>query len=537
MEQMTKEELIEFFIEQLGDNRILGKVISIDQIREKLNYIINDITYRQNKTIFAKASWNPEPTGKGSLNFDLEKISTFEEYKKIIVHELLHALSTKIVLLGDGIYKNRKFKKINAKTGLELIKCSRYFIDGKNIQSSTENVAINEGMTDTLAEMITGVQNDTYNSQKNIYKIVSIIIGEDNALKEYFSENVPEEQAVLDIFKQDLIEKYGECLGNIINEDLKKVLVLSDKLLNTEINSVINGTTSRVTMMQDEIKNELCNTIENIICELIEWEEPEIIAKIDDILKLLISLNERISTKILNEFSQNQIMNTEEKQSMMDSILKKYFEVCPKSKRDWLAICNLYIESGNITLQNWNKKPILKNILEQDKPETVEDINSKVDKIKYKQVGDYYMLLCDDNYRNGSRMGELNKRIFDKNGMELNEDIIWSSSDRPVDTEVHNMVNKRIFKTKFDISQEEEISNLMEQLSQKQKDFKNRVLLDNQNKENNAYMNISSIGKMFRIRCVPDSENSNKIFEDFYYLNDNGLLEQIELRRRKKIYG
>jgi len=263
MEQMTKEELIEFFIEQLGDNRILGKVISIDQIREKLNYIINDITYRQNKTIFAKASWNPEPTGKGSLNFDLEKISTFEEYKKIIVHELLHALSTKIVLLGDGIYKNRKFKKINAKTGLELIKCSRYFIDGKNIQSSTENVAINEGMTDTLAEMITGVQNDTYNSQKNIYKIVSIIIGEDNALKEYFSENVPEEQAVLDIFKQDLIEKYGECLGNIINEDLKKVLVLSDKLLNTEINSVINGTTSRVTMMQDEI------------VEVVYWYEKE----------------------------------------------------------------------------------------------------------------------------------------------------------------------------------------------------------------------------------------------------------------------
>lgn len=46
MKQMTKEELIEYFIEQLGDNEILGQVMSIEQIREKLGYIVKDVTYK-----------------------------------------------------------------------------------------------------------------------------------------------------------------------------------------------------------------------------------------------------------------------------------------------------------------------------------------------------------------------------------------------------------------------------------------------------------------------------------------------------------
>ena len=93
MKQMNKEELIEFFIEQLGNNEILGKIISIEQIKNKLDYIIRDVTYEEDKQIYADASWNPEPSGKGILNFNLNRIKTFEDYKKIIVHELLHALS------------------------------------------------------------------------------------------------------------------------------------------------------------------------------------------------------------------------------------------------------------------------------------------------------------------------------------------------------------------------------------------------------------------------------------------------------------
>ena len=52
MKQMTKEELIEYFIEQLGDNEILGQVMTIEQIREKLNTIIKDVRYAEDKKIF-----------------------------------------------------------------------------------------------------------------------------------------------------------------------------------------------------------------------------------------------------------------------------------------------------------------------------------------------------------------------------------------------------------------------------------------------------------------------------------------------------
>ena len=43
-----------------------------------------------------------------------------------------------------------------------------------------------------------------YNTEKDIYKIVAIIVGEDNMLKKYFSEHVYEEKA-LNIFEEDMI--------------------------------------------------------------------------------------------------------------------------------------------------------------------------------------------------------------------------------------------------------------------------------------------------------------------------------------------
>ena len=97
MKQMTKEELIEYFIEQLGDNEILGQFITIEQIREKLQTVIRDVTYNA-ETGTAEAQWKIESDGGGTVNFDLEKI--LPEYEKLtIVHELLHALSTSIITI------------------------------------------------------------------------------------------------------------------------------------------------------------------------------------------------------------------------------------------------------------------------------------------------------------------------------------------------------------------------------------------------------------------------------------------------------
>lgn len=117
MEQMNKKELIEYFIEQLGNNEILGKVMSI---------------------------------------------KNYPGYQEI--------------------------KEENC--GIHLTE-SRYFTDGSKMESN-RNYAINEGMTDTLAERITGNFHNGYNTEKDIYEIVAIIVGEDNMLKKYFSEHVYE---------------------------------------------------------------------------------------------------------------------------------------------------------------------------------------------------------------------------------------------------------------------------------------------------------------------------------------------------------
>lgn len=539
MKQMNKEELIEFFIEQLGNNEILGKIISIEQIKNKLDYIIRDVTYEEDKQIYADASWNPEPSGKGILNFNLNRIKTFEDYKKIIVHELLHALSSKIILLKKGINLKGKFEEVNVKSGLQISKNVRYYSDG-TIKFEKQNVAVNEGMTDILAEKITGIQNNTYSTEKCIYKIVSIIVGEDNMLKEYFSENIQEEKSSLDIFKEDIIKKYGEVLGNDINEDLKKVLQLSDQLLNLKINRCMEfGNTPMNVMFQEKVKNELYDTLEHIICELIEWEQPDIIVKADEILMLLNSLNEEISAKILRGlFLKNEIMGAEEKQSMAHSILKKYFEMCKQTnKKDWGIISDLYKETGNVTLQKWNKNPILKTILEQDRPETIDEMTDKISQVKYRQIGDYYMILCDNKYHNSTQRADLNEKIFNKDGMELEENRLWSSLDRPIDSEVLKRCNKRIFEAKFGILQEQNIADLIEQLRGKGEELKSKVLLNKQDKNNKDYTNISIVGNLLRIQYILTLENnSNRYYYKFYSLNSNGELEEIELRRRKKIY-
>ena len=72
MKQMTKEELIEYFIEQLGDNEILGQVMTIEQIREKLNTIIKDVRYAEDKKIFNKC-----------VDYAIKEINEmFPDYKK-----------------------------------------------------------------------------------------------------------------------------------------------------------------------------------------------------------------------------------------------------------------------------------------------------------------------------------------------------------------------------------------------------------------------------------------------------------------------
>lgn len=89
MKQMTKEELIEYFIEQLGNNNILGKYLSIEEIRNKLNARIKEIRYERKGNSLACYDSKNETI---NLNLDLIQ-ETESETRVIIIHELLHVLS------------------------------------------------------------------------------------------------------------------------------------------------------------------------------------------------------------------------------------------------------------------------------------------------------------------------------------------------------------------------------------------------------------------------------------------------------------
>lgn len=347
MEQMTKEELIEFFIEQLGDNEILGKVMSIEQIREKFNYIIKDVTYNDEPGNCC-GQWITDRDGKGTVNFDLKKIPWNQE-NVIIVHELLHAVSTSII----AKYNFDNQEQIKAKCG--ALKTSTIYEMGRYTSRGVFQ-AINEGMTDTLAELITGKQHDGYTTEKDVYRILAIIIGQDTMLKKYFSDDV--EQRILgeDPIKEELIKKYGEetgerkytflrggefytedlmkntfekdfekrygkTLGEILFDDFKKVSGLSDQLLDLDRKDAIYGLNENGKTIHSKAKTELYTTLENMIENIIE-HEPDITKKIDNIFIPLLktSIGQHFYTRILNQLAGHEELEFEQKIELFKKI-------------------------------------------------------------------------------------------------------------------------------------------------------------------------------------------------------------------------
>lgn len=427
MKQMTKEELIEYFIEQLGNNEILGQVMSIEQIRKKLTNIIKDVTYNDEQ-VNSAGRWVTDENGTGTINFNLRKISLRDE-NKIIVHELLHALSTSVTANTD------KWEKC----GIEYVQ-KKYGNDGTLIDCFVDNVAINEGMTDTLAETITtGIYNNGYVTEKDIYKIVSIIVGEETMLKKYFSEDAYANNLPTNIFRKDLIEKYGEILGEEINYDLGKVLHLSDQLLNLSRNDNLHGLSKFGKNIQSQTKDEKNATLENMINKIIE-NEPDIMTKINDILIPLsaTSLKDKFSERILSQLMDSKEFGLDEKLAILKNvkqakasnipeiILERILENNHISSEKKLEIYmslksgniltektidrlyELYIETGRIDESMFPKREIFEYILKDSRLNPIKKtdegrvvreftfdtkrIDEILEKYKYNQVGQYYII-------------------------------------------------------------------------------------------------------------------------------------------------
>jgi|GEM_PF-5131128 hypothetical protein len=446
MKQMTKKELIEYFIEQLGNNEILGQVMSIESIREKLNNVIKDVTYHDEPGNFA-GGWVIDEKGTGTVNFDIRKISLREE-KQIIVHELLHALSTSSKTQKVGKYYTDKLEKC----GIHFLKRSYRNDNYKIAYDESNNIAINEGMTDTLAEMITGVNHDGYNTEKDIYKIIATIVGEDTMLREYFSESISDENS---IFQRGLVEKYGDILGEDINTDLIKVLYLSDHLLNLNRNDVIHGLNEKGKAIQGKTRDEIGNTLGNMIERIIDNEQDftkkfEILAKFKN-AEYIISFDiiRRISKKIQNELINSNDIDYTKKLEMI-RILTSHFEkdsieeiifnipearqLTPEERlqngmyllkgKDTQRYTNilyrLYVENGKISEEQFSKKEIFMNALTDegmDRIEDIESIDAILNRTIYRKMG--RLIIASDD-QNRDMNVSIFSNVFNEKGQRLN---------------------------------------------------------------------------------------------------------------------
>lgn len=205
MEKMDKKELIEFFVNELNKNNVLKGIFSEKEIKEKLHNIIKDVEYNnEDSTVYG--TWNIK-------NYHIV-FNLFKEFKKTtIIHELLHALTT-------SKDKNLGITKI----GLDF----RKHTNDKNYE--VFGLGLNEGITDLLAEEISGIETTNYPKQKEFFKILSIIIGRDCILERY-CKGFDEKEFTFNpycLFNQVCKERYKETFGDEINISIVKAMSLLD---------------------------------------------------------------------------------------------------------------------------------------------------------------------------------------------------------------------------------------------------------------------------------------------------------------------
>ncbi len=542
MEQMNKKELIERFIELLGNNEILGKVMSIKQIREKLDNIVEVVTYKDEPGNFS-GECLIDKNGKVIINFDTRKISYLEE-NVTIVHELLHALSTRSMSIKN--YPGyQEIKEENC--GMYLME-SRYFPDGDKMESG-QNYAINEGMTDTLAERITGNFHNGYNTEKDIYEIVAIIVGEDNMLKKYFSEHIYERK--LNIFEEDMIEKYGINLGNKVNDDLKKVFSLSDQLLDLDRIDFLQGLNKKGKELQSKTKYEIYATLEKIISMIIE-HEPDAMMRIQDILEpaFKTSLREQVSNQILGDLIRNNEFNFETKLAFLEYVSQAKNSIIPKNivdnmlfelngsnnlsakdklryflkfdntrysfkfyERPYDKLYDLYVQSGKISEDKFSKRDIFKRYADISNNE--DKILLRMNDIKYRKIGEYYELCGDFE----PAMGQ----VYDSQGKHIKSEHIrrYSKLD---DEELDELF--------FDGDSAEKANELHKKID---KIFENIEINCKTDEEYTSSIVVS--GNMLKLLYKPIKIFSEgKKYCEYYVVDENGMLLQLEPRNRTKNY-
>lgn len=534
MKQMTKEELIEYFMEQLEDNEVFGPVMTTNRIMEKLNNYITEITF--NPESYANASFNIsiEDCGTvfGKINLDIDDLNKYNEYeqKMIINHENTHILGLSVKKIGDKLY---------IKNGFQLITCTYDSKTNSYVLESEFNVGASEGMTDIIAMNIAKKdEKHGYENEQDICRLLSIILGQDELLKIYCDEEIEKYFQInpRDIFKDLAISKYGKELGNKINEDLGKILALSDELFVLDIASINKKLDTEELKLHREIREEINATFLRIVKTIIDKEQ-DMIKKIDIMKKCIpTSINQDITEKVLGELVNDDTTDFNKKLEILQQIRAEKKSYIPQSIIENILFSEsglekLYVEkqlehylylmqgnnfvwnekayelcvaSGRISEELFSKKLLFILSMPYKVP-LIDDLDEVLKSSKYFKVGNYYGIsgktedfLVDIQEQKSIFGSALDFNPFENNNLESTRDKKILSSVLP--------------ETQIDVLCYQ-LKELVKKSEQKDKKYSSKItVFDN----------------LIRMQYTLDSQE----IEEYYTIGANGILQEEPIRRR-----
>lgn len=442
-----------------------------------------------------------------------------------------------------------------------LLYQKKKYQDNENELVSSNNMAINEGMIDFLAEQITGIKAHGYNKEKSIYKVLDLIIGKDTFIKKAFIEQVNTEQNPLDIFREQFIAQYGEVVGNELNENFKKISELSDLLLILELKEKSYGVNENGKyQVEREIRNILFSMVNRVL-----FIQDDLNKKIDMMIDLekmcdgqdtnLYSVRELLSDVVLIELLKDDSIDYNQKLDMIKKIREQGISISDETidiaffsmeeiqklsidqkleiyihfkkgehltKYRFNKIYQMYVKSGKIVESGYPKKELVETVLQELKNEnidTVEKIDNILNTARYYRLGKYYALPIGNN--------PINTVIFDEEGKMIEGEEIYYYPTR--DEEIDNKSNIELLSRHFS---EDNVELITEQLKENFKQYQTAY------KGECKDCGVTIIGNIIRLNYeyYDKKDETSHLQVDFYSVDDNGNLQLIPKRRKVQNY-
>lgn len=429
--EIERDRLIEHFISLLGDNSILGKYMSIDEIRFRLKQNISGVIYETKNNIY-NGQYTPK-TKLIHLAFLGANYNEFEE-NCIIVHEFLHALSTSIIIHEKEDSSIEKTIKCGLQIGQELFEkkgYNPYWICFENEKNRELARGINEGLTNLLvAEILMQHYKNYilipmyYSNEQDFCRLICGLYGKDYLVRKYF-ERCPKseiENPASYLFGSRHFEwTNNEIIRNqLLEEKMNTILKDIDQLLWYQIISKndngkeINGTDveNYYKKLQEHLISEVKELIVFVLHNISEKDAKEIIPNVLESLRMFSDkrMNYRDSSFILDlsreDLASCVAVYLKESRESLGKMVDIYARLTDPNNAfitgrsysylDWLKTIEEYcIKNRIVSKKDFSKSAMLGWILHSNnniRNLSDYDIKQFLEDFSYIKVGSHYML-------------------------------------------------------------------------------------------------------------------------------------------------